>query len=348
MAIGMPLFVDGFDALSGAGGLASKWDVYTNTSNAFTVTTGRNGGGCIRGNDTATAFELTKNAPSGINRFIVGFALKFRANPGTAQQEVFQVGLVDNTTRYALMYFNSNRTITLARISNAFLYTTPQFPIDGWVYVEMEVFLNATTGIIRLYLDGHKVYEGTGLNTLGSGSALEFIRFVNAVWRQPIDIDDFYLADYTGDTTPTPLGPCRITTFQPTSVDTNTGWTAAGGAADLVDAVDGTFPAEDTEYAEASNVNDILLMASTGVVPTGVGDVRAVAVNARHSKTDGATRALSHVLKSGGTEYTATPDVGLTGSVTASQRVWALDPATAAAWTAANAEAAAFGVKITT
>lgn len=351
MAYGNLLLLEGFDYLSGSAGLAvaNKWSTITFGTGVATIASGRFGGSCLRANDTSNNFILRRDLPATRTRMHFGFAVKFRANPAPASQEIAYFTTNPSANKLAMLYANSNRSFTLWRWGSNVVGTTMQFAQDVWYYIEIEVYLHASSGYVKLFIDGSLMLDSGPVDTrpAGASTQIESAGFGGTTWRTPIDIDDLYIADCTGDSSPTIYGGCRISTFQPTSAETNVGWVAGGTASSVTDGVAGTAPADDGKYATADDVDDILLMDSTGTLPSGVGAVRGVATTIRHSKTDGATRAIRHVLKSGGTEYPASSDVALTGSVTMSQRIWQADPDTTDPWEIADVEAASFGLKIT-
>ena len=350
MGFGNLLLVEGFDYLDAASGLgAGKWTQWRDDYTAATIVTGRHGGKALRFVTTYDDIILSKDMPPGMTKFMMGFAIRCRTESPTNQR--FFSCLTNHTMGYQAidLWMGSDRRIELYRYDyNKAATAAIQLPLNGWVYVEIEAHLSAT-GYMKAYIDGTLVADTGEVDTRPGSSATAITRLIwgSQAWRQDIDIDDLYISDMTAEATPTAMGPSRITLVTPTGTDTNVGFAPGGGAANVVAAVAGTAPAGDSTYAEADNIDDTLLVTSTDTLPSEITTVRGVALTSRQSKTDGASRSLTHVMKVGGVEYEAFDPILLTESVNMVQTIFELNPASTAEWDISEVNDAAFGVKVT-
>jgi len=99
-------------------------------------------------------------------------------------------------------------------------------------YVEMKVYSHATAGTIDVRINNCPVLSLTSVNTIAGGKATARggIGATNQIqYGRYLMVDDYYVADGTGNTNNDFLGPVRIQTVWPVSDDT-VQFTATGNA----------------------------------------------------------------------------------------------------------------------
>lgn len=203
---------------------------------------------------------------------------------------------------------------------------------DNYHYWEFELFIHATLGSIRVLIDGVVVINLTGVNTRGFGSVLAtaVLFSMSGTGQGGMIIDDVYLKDDIGA-----LGPQRVETLRPTG-DSSVAWTPNAGANNY-SRVGDTVSDGDTTYVSASTPTtlDRYSLADLSDTPATISAVAPVMV-AR--MTDAGPRSLRCGVRSGSSDSWGAAQA-MTAGYVARQAVFALDPATSAAWTPAAVNA---------
>lgn len=161
-------------------------------------------------------------------------------------------------------------------------------------------------------------------------------------------IDDGYIIDSNDAVDPVVrLGDRRVSTFYGNSEAVNTSYTSVGGT-NVADRLGASSDDGDTTGYTSSTLNAILIVGSGDSLPTTPAEVTAVQVSHISRKDAAADRRVTAELRISGTNYPADDEDVLTTTYGAYKQVYALNPATAAAWTKSTAESADFGLKVTT
>lgn len=218
-------------------------------------------------------------------------------------------------------------------------------PVSFWSHMQVYVKIADTGGRVTIKINDVTVYDYTGdTKNGGTLSSCDTVRISREDSGAAHYWDDWWICDAAGAAPfNTFLGAARVRTYSPSGAGASTAFTPSSGAnytcvdeqpyvtTDYVTAVGAVSGTRDT-YA----VTD---MPSAGVVPLAV---KSIAVA---KKTGADPVSLKPVLRSGGTNYSATA-VPL-GTVDAQAAgIWTADPATSAAWTVAGVNAAEVGFEV--
>jgi len=223
---------------------------------------------------------------------------------------------------------------------------------NTWAYVEFKWIIDPTAGIFQIRSNHLTIFNYSG-TTQSSDNGSYTTKWTSVRLQQMramtgtsllMWMNDFYLCDLqgSGDQLRDFLGDQRVQLIMPNGVGNVTGWT--GAPAPNWDAVNESGTADDdTAYVTATAINTRDSYTFTdlpaGTVPLGFQTV----VLAR--KDSDGTSLLAPTFRQGGTTYDATAQ----GVASASQYLYKLqpydrNPATSARITAAEVNAAEFGV----
>lgn len=110
---------------------------------------------------------------------------------------------------------------------------------------------------------------------------------------------------------------------------------------------DGFTPDDDSTYVQSPTVGDVDTYAMADL-PTPALSIIAVCPLMRAKKTDAGSRALTAVIRSGGTDYDGAIEQFLSTSYSAYREAFLEDPDTSAPWDEAGVNAMEVGMKVTT
>lgn len=348
------IFVDGFDAYNGitnitasAIGLFSRWTSVSGQVSPFSMVTGRFGGQGIRSN---TGFSISANKTlsvpvTGANTGTVGFAFNASRNDTVVIFALYQGTVGSFATNAQLsIQLTLNGTLQVLRGATVLFTTADTYNTGVWNYIELEFFIADTGGFANLYVNGALAGSISGADTRNV-AATDTYNFIGIGGdtngsEAIFSYDDLYLTN-----TATRLGEQRVVTVVPTSDGTPSQWAASGGAVAPFTMVDEVLCNGDVDYIFDGTINDqaVFNMASTGATPL---SVSAVQIGTFTRKTDTGTRAIQlQYVDSGGTAYDSASQTLGTNYI---RQVSLLEnnPATATAWTPAEANALKTGVKV--
>jgi hypothetical protein len=334
------LWLDSFDVFD-ASHLAQRYERSSNAGQ-MQIGVGRTGNGLAT--TTAGISELVKSVPH-CGGLTVGFAYKPDA---LSNQELFQLWNVNSGSYQCSLRLNSTGTLSLLAVAGLPVATSRAvLTANAWNYIEAAIVVDSATGSIHFRINGQDDAVSGGLNTR---STLD-IGVDQAILRgsTPANgiVDDYYLADQF-------LGPIKILCLAPSGVGAHSDWGAFQG---------GT-PATGAHYTYVDDGNaqdgDATTVISTGAatyetyrfpsVSGGISDftVLAVAVSfvGRSMTSSGAlyTVPIAPVVRAGGQDYDGTTR-SVSGGYAHYTQIYETDPATSAAWTPSQVDAAEFGVK---
>lgn len=326
------LFFDGFDHYNTGAHANGKW-----TSPGGTVSSPtRFGVGRSFGGNQVTAEK--RGLPAGTTWY-AGCALYMSSNgfpmlyfmTGTSLQ-VAVVCQSDGKFR-----INRNDGTAIAGPS------TGIYSLSTWYFMELKAVFGTSTGSVELRINGTTILTGSSVNTgQAGGSSYDGIHIGWSPNVQDIKIDDLYLCDSTGSANNNFLGDLKVETLYPTS-DSSVTWTKNGGSSNF-GRVSEQDPDEDTTYVSDSNAGDIDRYGKTTLAMTG-GTVFGIQLNVRARKDDAGSRTLRTVIRSGGTNYEGS-DYSVLDNYENTLTLRETDPATSAAWTISNVNAAEIGQKM--
>lgn len=242
-------------------------------------------------------------------------------------------------TVHGRLAYNGDGTFTVSR-SGTTLSGSPTANLgiasNTWYYIELDYFINDTTGAYELRVNEVSVASGSGLDTRNGGTGITDTLAIQQPNGTANDWDDYYEA--SGSTSF--LGDCRVITDVPNSDGAATDWTPSTGS-DQYAVVDEIPYNSDTDYVSTSTstADDTFGFPSTGVT----GTVLGVMTMAVARKDDAAARNLALLVDSGGL------DVGSSQALGASYVPYArndlTDPGTGSAWAMAAVNAAEYGMR---
>jgi hypothetical protein len=318
------VFVDSFQHYSTAQ-LNRK---YTNADGAAIQSTGgRANGPCL--NLGYTDYVQKSLAP--LATYIIGFRLYLPdVVPGGARP---LLKIMDTSSDQITFDLNNNfivakRTTTELAVSNSAL------SINTWYYVEFKVTVDNSAGVCVVNVNGDEWMNATSLDTQTTGTArINNIQLVGGITNQLIC--DLYVASTTGGTVTDFIGPQRVDARFFTADGALSDWTRSTGSTNY-GLVDDNPANDDTDYLSSSTVGHQFTVKTTslGYTPTVINGVQLVATA---KKSDAGTLGLKRLMRTGGTNYTATLDsVDLT--YTGITEVLETNPATSSAFTQSDIE----------
>jgi hypothetical protein len=329
------IFCDGFDD----GLFTSKWTLFPNHS----IVAAKNGNG-LR---IASFCSVAKIVPASYehNTFIVGFALRMTALPGTTV-DIFALRSDNNTTSHEILQLTSSGTLNLQRAGGVNVGPTISINLNTWYYMEIKALLSDTVGTLEWRIDGSTIYSGTGLDTKGGGTKTVFdsVFFFSNHVSQAMIIDDFYLCNGAGSTNNNFLGAIAVETIYPDNNGNSSQF--VGSDANSVDnylLVDEAAP-NTSDYVESATVGEKDTYSFANLTRTN-GNVLAVQPTLYAQKSDAGARTARLVTRSSGTE--ATSDVKNLGiGWGAHMYPYDQDPNGNINWTISSANAAEFGFQV--
>lgn len=351
------IFAEGFENYGTSG--RPPFYKYSANTNAIhnTLTTGRfHGYGWRMGSTFMSAFdELYTNhiVPVGNDTFYMGLAIRKRSTTGmTSGYSRFFMSFLDNLNgAQASLAFNaSNENIIEAYsgVTNTLRGSGTFITDTNWHYMEFGCRVHTSTGWIEVRLDGATVIRFDGNTRFTAQNDITKIRirspFNYSNWT--IDIDDWYVNDATGSVNNGFLGEISIESLMPTADGFHGDMTpsTAGTSFNLVN----EEPPNGTNFITANGVGQRETFVTENLsYLTGVNGVWVECI----ARNDGiAPNEVRSVTRISGTTYT--PSV--TGPILPINpsnyfsfgQAFNVNPATSAAWTAAEVNAAEFGLEL--
>ena len=212
-----------------------------------------------------------------------------------------------------------------------------------YFYIEIKMFLHASTGTIDVWVDGINVLSDTGLNTLNTSTAeIDVIRCVGHSTPEP-GFDSLYILDDSGSDNTDRLGEVFVETLVPDADGNVNNFTRVGGGSNNFEAVDEIGPADDdTTYNHSATATDQELYGMTALAG-GIGTVFAVQASALVRKEDPGERFIRLVARSNVTEVES-PNRGFGVAYRYISHIYENDPDGGTDWDEAAVNAAQFGI----
>lgn len=344
------LFIDGADHYSTAQ-IGRKYTTVSGTTPTVLTSSGRRGGGCIECSVAARWFEYS--LPSSVSTIIVGVAIN--RNGSSAAGYILYFG--DSGSDQCGVYLEADGRLSFARGTTVLATTTVSLPSSGWSYLEAKVTFHNSTGAYELRLNGNStpVLSGSGVDTCATANnSANTVRFHarpasgSAGPNASTLYDDVYILDTTGSANNDFLGDVRVDALLPNANGNSSQLTGSdGNSTDNYLLVDESPADDDTTYVESSTSGhkDTYDFPALGYTAA---SIFLAQINAQAKKDDAGARSIALVTRSGGTDYDGTPapEAALSTSYRNYRHIREVDPATSAAWTQSNLEAAQFGVKV--
>ena len=291
------------------------------------------------------ACYIWKVLPSPQNTMIVGVA--FTTNPGDGPQaNTGRVRFYNTIGGYCGGFFHDyggSRKMKIVNSSDSVVATSSQVYSTNWNYAELKMTVNGASGSASLHMNGEEMIAPVTGNFGSSPIGMVYLwSGTSGGGGSGNQWDDMYVLDTTGSYNNDFLGDCRVETLFPSGAGSSTIWTPNSGA--NYAAVDEQAIDSDTTYVKSSVAGDKDMYVYDDVTEESVFGVQTC-LTARKDSTN--LRRVKSVARIGGVDYDSAAEHTLTTGYLVHTRLMDTDPA-AAAWTAANLNAAEFGIKVST
>lgn len=345
------LWIEGFESFGVTNGnapvgLQQKYDNAVLDSAVGTVQAGRVTGHSMR-LTTGTAY-IGKTVSAGVATLIVGFGFYMDAH-ATGEKVILQFwdetniqGTLAIQTTGLWKYYRGG---TLIGSTGTLLGTsTGSALVDGtWMYVEIKVKFDGSTGTVDINIDGINTLTLTGQNTdrTGSGLVTGFMFEGSTTSADHTQFDDVYVCDTSGSLNNAMLGAQVVRMIVPSSdAGTNT-WTPDSGGTHYNRLTEN--PQDTTTYLADSTTGHRELFGVSGL---NLGSVRGLQINAVAAITDATVFALKNSTHTSGgtdTDQAAVTIADVTYQTVAN--VLETNPETSSQWAVSEVNSTQFGFK---
>lgn len=342
--MGFP-FGDGFDHYATAD-ITTKWDA-TGGAGAATIdaTGGRNGKGCLSANKA----YVQKSVVSG-TKFIVGFALKL-VDAGTGADVILFRDSLTNNSLIALRWATDNK-LKIVNPNDSSILASPSAttPTGVWNYIEFKgnisSSISADSCVLRINQAVVATVAATADTAWGAAVSMDIIQIgsiAGALNAYTCKIDDAYIINMNDAVAPLDwLGDITAESLYPNAQGNYSDFNPTGSATHRLTVNE--HPSDgDTTYL-ASNVNGAR-ESFTFTQPTeAIASVKGVQHVITTRKQGSGSRLLTPFSRASSVNYDGT-DISLGSSYQMVKEMKTLNPATSAAWTAAEIAAIEAGFK---
>lgn len=330
-------WIDSFDNYSTAQ-IPRKYDA--NASGLITASQGRRSTSCF---EITFARSFTKVLDSQ-QTWVVGFAMKWASTTTVIWPFLT---LQDAGTTQVDVRFDTSGHVIVTRNGTTLGTSATTVSAATFHYIEFKCKIDGTVGTYDVVVDGVNILTGTGANTKNTANSTADRVIIGCSVNGPgtTYVDDLYICDGTGSVNKDFLGDCRVDAVNAASNGTNTGLTPSTGTNHAAN-VDDMPSNDDTDYnaSNTATTKDTYNMVGISHNPV---SIFGVFTNMTVKKDDGGLRKIKDVVRSAGTDYDGSSEYVLAGSsYQMFRQLHEVDPATSAAWTKANLNAAEFGMKV--
>lgn len=278
--------------------------------------------------------------------FTAGIAMYHR-NSGPQNAQIFR--FIEGGSTQGELRETSSGELTYRRGTGTVVSTSSGAGLvqGAYQYIEVEVFLHASTGTVKMWVDGVEVANDTGLNTLQTSTAV--IDRVDLIGNSTIDqaYDDLYLLDDSGSDNTSQLGPCFVETIVPDADGVTNNFTRVGGGSNNYEAVDDIAPPDDdTTYNHSATATDVE-MYGMAALTSAIGTVFAVEASALVRKEDPGFREIQVRARNNVTDVDS-PSKGFSVEYRYIGHIFENDPDGGGNWTETDVNSAQFGIVLET
>jgi hypothetical protein len=318
--------------------------------------TGRIGGQAFRAtvNNNTGVFTtyLRKTLPGTYTSATVGFALRVNALPIPGNQAFVFAGFTAGTTQVFAVRVGSSGEVAVYGGTSGFVSSAVNLiRANVWNYLEVKVTVAGATSTVECYLNGLPCIATSTVNC-GSNplAAVGPYSVSNNAWlgspgfTETLDYDDIYVTDTTGGVNAGYLGDVHVQTLYPVGDGANSAWAPDAGTSHYQRVSDNP-PDDDTSYVSSGTVGAKDSYAF-GDLPAGSGPVYGLQVNLWARKDDATVRQLKPLVRIAGTDYLGPAAFTLATSYADLAQLYDVSPASSAAWSPAEVNAAEFGVEV--
>lgn len=336
-------FIDGFDLITTRTDYGAKWTNYATSDSYLMIGTGRSGSGkSLRFYSASGFLEKILDDQS---TWITGFAFKYEALP-TSNSAICSWYDSANGEQLTLTCDTSGNMSLRRGSSSGTILMTASAPlvVNTWVYIELKVTINNTTGSAELRINGTTVASISGVDTQYSSTLSTARRLrLNGSNVGYSQIDDLYVCDGTGSTNNTFLGDCRVDALSPNAAGTYTDFTPVGGVNNWEN-VAGALPLETSNYNTADTVGaaDSFALPNLSALSSTIFGVQSV-LSAK--KDDAGARSINARLRLASTDYDGAAH-SLGDSYAGYMHIWETNPNTSTAWTESDINGMELGYEV--
>lgn len=346
------VFCDGFDHYVGATDMLKKW---TGTINGTTVANNKTdpsyarppggmGYSCAEGTTNRGVYKTLTSTHA---TFVSGFAFLTTSTLGSSAiiWAVYDStsGTPSGTAQLDIRGDGAGH-LRLTRGGTTLATSTNVLSASTWYFVEIKATIHNTTGAYEVRVNGSStgwIPAATGANTRGqsSNNFCDVISVQSGNGISTCYIDDFYFLSGSAPNNDF-LGPQKIVTLFPSGSGNYSQWTG-NYAANYANVNELTGDGDST-FNQSATANQIDSFTFDDV-PTGT--IAAVQHTMMVRQDAGAARTIAPLQRSSSTDYAGTT-LSCAGSYQFLTDPRDTDPATSAAYTTANVNAAEFGYKL--
>jgi hypothetical protein len=307
------------------------------------ATAGRRANKAVRGSFAASPVGLTRAVDTPAAKIAVCVAFRISDISQAVDTNGIFLTFGDGTVTHVGLSVLADGSVRAYRGDGTTLGTsaTGLITSNTYYHLEVEVLVDASTGTVKVYLDGDTtpIIDGSALDTNNGGDdSISLIGFgADRAGSVVFDFCDLVVRD--GDSQ---LGDVRVD-YLPANANGNTNQFATQGSTTAYENVDDTTPNDsDFNYSSTPGQVDQYGLADVSWSPS---NIYAVIEKVRARKSDAGTRSIQHVLRSGSTDYTgATRALSTTSAYY--HNVREVDPNTTAAWGESGVNGAQVGVNV--
>lgn len=340
----MIVFKDGADHYATVD-VPLKWSVFAGGVSSRNIVAGVYGGNAIELYPSFSTTYIYKEF--GGTEPIIGTSLYVKQNlTGT-----FEIKFTENAVSitHITVTLNSLGTVaaykgatngTLLATTGVGAFTT----VNGsWFHVEIKVNVHDTTGYVEVRINQSQVLRFDGDTRLGGTGFVSGVLYYVTGGTQYFTIDHIHIWNTLGTVNNDWLGDVKIITQLITGDGVLSEFTRSSGAGTHASHVDEATPNSDTDYLSSSAPVTTELFTHASIVSAA--SVKDVAINAVVKKDDVGNYNLKAAIRSGGSNYEGAATHAAQSTYVNHQECFGLDPATAAAWVAADYSSSQVGFK---
>ncbi len=340
-------FIDSFDHYQ-TGQITAKWTSITAGVPQIVPLVGRCGTQALQ--PAINSFQdLLVGIPFASSKVTIGMAVNYQVQLFSSPYTLYTIE--NSLAEHLAVKRALDGSIRIERNGTLLGTTAPNaIQMFEYSYLEVQVLISATVGTIEVRINGSATaaLHVTGLNTQGSGTGDTTVTAIRVVGQSNyiVYIDDLYALDDTGATNNTFLGDTHVEYLHPVAAGAHQDWSVVGLPTHWQAVSDGAFPDDDTSYIATTTVNaiDTEIYQQTGLP---AGTIFGVQIGLYARKTDSGLRSCAPVVRQGGNDFVGTSQAPSATSYRYMLQIYETDPATSAAWTIADVNAAEYGVKLT-
>lgn len=285
------------------------------------------------------------------NTWFGGIGMKFPSLP-TPSQVAAKISILRGATEQCRIEAVTSSAgffqLRIVRGSTTIATTSSEFAANAWRYIEFKIVARGSTnGEYEIRVNEQTELSGTGVNLAESGSdGADAFGFAQV--GVTTQVDDIYLLDDTGSDNNTFRGDSVMFAIYPTADGHQNDFTPSTGGDNyaLVDDA-GTISPNISDYVSSDTNGHQDFFEFEDLPTTGIGSIFSLKVVTGARMDAVGSRVLRPVYYDGGTEFSASDDFTVTGTVGLDfPIIMEVNPDTSSAWTKSEVDAGEFGIEV--